>query len=589
MTEALGTLRREEATADSCSCDDGKKTANPHDQRNVELKFFEENEMQSVLRSGLLLAMVVCPLVAKAEEKSVRELIAALESDRPAERLASIDQLGLMGSEAAAAVPALTNVLKDPSAVVRAHAANSLGRMGSAARSAVPALMSLVGDEDGAVRREAIEALAAIRPGPKVTVPLLVKMLNDSAPEVAIRAASALADRGKEAVPFLLEALQDGQAAYWACLVISEMGPEAAETVPALMKLLDGADHQLRREAILALAEIGPAAAPAVSALARALDDEIHAAAATYALGRIGGISRPLERRIKENTEAGDPLLRIISVWTLARTHRDDETRMRKAVACLAEGLKCEHRLAREAAARALVDLDPDPEIVRAALKKALEGAKPEVLDTAMDAMAAMRLKVLPRLIEALEVQEVRARAAAIIARIGPEAKAAVPALIDALDDPDAATRSEVLLALAAMGPDARPAASVVIKCLNDPDLKVRYAACYCLGRLGTEAEVAKEMLQRHLKSPDRFLALASAWALACIDPQCAETAARSVAVLINGLKEREASTRVHAAEALGALGALAKDAVPALRQALKDPSPEVRRAAGQALRAIGE
>jgi len=59
------------------------------------------------------------------------------------------------------------------------------------------------------------------------------------------------------------------------------------------------------------------------------------------------------------------------------------------------------------------------------------------------------------------------------------------------------------------------------------------------------------------------------------------------VGPLARGLRHEEASVRVGAATALGALGSSAKGAVPALRAALDDPDAGVREAAAKALERI--
>ncbi|NQT12355.1 MAG: HEAT repeat domain-containing protein, partial [Planctomycetes bacterium] len=60
------------------------------------------------------------------------------------------------------------------------------------------------------------------------------------------------------------------------------------------------------------------------------------------------------------------------------------------------------------------------------------------------------------------------------------------------------------------------------------------------------------------------------------------------VPVLIKALGEPDAITRVHAVQALGALGPLAKNAVPALKKALEDKNEDIRAMAAEALEAIG-
>ena len=100
-------------------------------------------------------------------------------------------------------------------------------------------------------------------------------------------------------MPGLIVALKNEKAAYWACLVLREIGPAAKDAVPALAEKLRDSRPEIRREAILALAAMDDAAIPALAPIAAALGDEHTRAAATYALGRIG--------RIPAEAEAVDP------------------------------------------------------------------------------------------------------------------------------------------------------------------------------------------------------------------------------------------------------------------------------------------
>ena len=538
---------------------------------------------------GLLFGVLSSPAAAGAAETRVSELIKGLRSPDESARLEAIDTLGLMGPKAAEAVSPLRRLLNDDSAAVRAHAAESLGEIGAPAKSAAAALVSLVGDPEAAVCREAIDALARIRPGPELTIPLMSKVLKDAEDDsVRIRALSCLADLGEEAVPFLMEALKDDEAAYWACLVLSESGPGAKDAVPALTGLVGDEEHEVAREAILALAAIGAPAAPAVPALVKALDDDVNRVPAVYALGSIGNVPGDVKERIKRDARGADDVLQTVSIWALARWSPGNERLIRRATELLIERLTDEDPRAREAAARALIDLDPDPEIARPLMTKAMALASPEALDDILDALASLGEKAVPRLAEALKHEEVCAKAAAVVARIGPAAKDAVPALIEALGDENPQTRNEVLFALAAIGPGAEAAVPAATDALNDPDANVRYSACYALGKIGAAAMPAEAALQTNLDDDDRFLSMVSAWALARIHPECSETARKSVPLLADALAGPDALTRAQAAESLGCLGPLAKDAVAALRKALGDDNEQVRNAAAEALKAIG-
>ena len=133
-------------------------------------------------------------------------------------------------------------------------------------------------------------------------------------------------------MPGLIVALDNDKAAYWACLILRDIGPAAKDAVPALTKKLEDKDPQIRREAILALASTGSEAEPVVPAIAAALKDEQTCGAATYALGRIGQIPANVEPTIKANAKSSDKVLSTASLWALARVHPDDKD-LRREVA----------------------------------------------------------------------------------------------------------------------------------------------------------------------------------------------------------------------------------------------------------------
>jgi HEAT repeat protein len=71
--------------------------------------------------------------------------------------------LALGGRNALGAIPALIEVLGDPHAELRTHAAIILGEIGPEANAAVPALKSLIEDESESVRLFAKRAIVQIQ------------------------------------------------------------------------------------------------------------------------------------------------------------------------------------------------------------------------------------------------------------------------------------------------------------------------------------------------------------------------------------------------------------------------------------------
>ncbi len=73
-----------------------------------------------------------------AGEASTATALAGLNSPDESVKLHAIDQLGTGGATAAAPVPTLANLLQDPSAEVRAHAASALRRRRSGGQTGRP-------------------------------------------------------------------------------------------------------------------------------------------------------------------------------------------------------------------------------------------------------------------------------------------------------------------------------------------------------------------------------------------------------------------------------------------------------------------
>jgi HEAT repeat protein len=87
-----------------------------------------------------------------------------------------------------------------------------------------------------------------------------------------------------------------------------------------------------------------------------------------------------------------------------------------------------------------------------------------------------------------LEEWDLGQTAADSLARIGP---AAVPALLEVLRSPDPKRRARAARVLARMGPLAKEAAPSLVAALHDPDPQVRIAAARALGQIGPEAAAA--------------------------------------------------------------------------------------------------
>ncbi|REK19026.1 MAG: hypothetical protein DWQ37_02365 [Planctomycetota bacterium] len=517
-----------------------------------------------------------------AEPDDLEALVAATKSSSEA---TSLEAIGKLGQQGAAAVPALESLLQSDSPRVRAYALRALGEIGPEAKGAADSVIPLFSDPDPLVRRQVIEALKGIRPGPKVAVPLFVKLMQDSDPGVRLRVMSAVADAGGNAVPALVEALKNPDATYWACLILRDIGPEAAPAVPALKAALEDRRPEVRREATLALATIG--SPEAVEALVPMLKDEHARTAATFALGTIGKIPPQAQSTVRANAQSSDGLLSTVSLWALARANPDDEALLKEAGTRLVERLKDDDPFVRAGAARALSALPPNPKIAGPIFEKALADADEKTTHYLLDAVAGMGPPAVPKLIGALEHKALRGPIAAILGRIGPPAAPATSALADLLQDEDPNVSTEAAYALAKIGPGAKAAVPALAAALANPDEGPAHGAAFALGQIGPAAAAAEPALVQAMAKDDNSLTLLCAWALVQIKGKSPETAAEVLPELLAGLESPLPKSRQMAAETLGSLGPAAKDALAQLKTATEDPDASVRDAAEHAIASI--
>ena len=111
----------------------------------------------------------------------------------------------------------------------------------------------------------------------------------------------------------------------------------------------------------------------------------------------------------------------------------------------------------------------------------------------------------VPSLIHALHAKKAERRrdAALALGAMGPDAKDAVPALIDVLKtDSDHGVRLFAAASLGAIGPDARDSVPALIDALKaDSDIVVRRTAASALGAIGPDAKDAVPALLDVLKT----------------------------------------------------------------------------------------
>ncbi len=536
-------------------------------------------------------------LLGPAAKKAVPALRKLLQSENATVRAEAAWALGKIGPDAKEAVSALAVLLKDPKVKVRAYAARALGQIGSAAQSASEQLIRAAFDKDVVVRREALGALQKIHPPVEKTIPILLKVLDESDPALVVPALHTLAEFGEKALPFLKQLLQNDKACYWACVVLADMGPKAAETVPLVAKLLEHKQPEHRLQALLALAAIGPAAKTVVPKIVQLLEQDSQTAvkyAAAYALGKIGDRQGGLEPLTKVFKSTNDEQLRIIAAWSLLQLGPKDKQLVTAARMTILKGLNSSKQQVRATAVRALVELKPGEEKMSSEeideFVKAMQSAPPQVVGAVLDGLAAKGEVVLPALRRALTDQRLRVYAVRVIQRMGPKAASLVPQLLKLLQDPqtDESLRREIHFALGRIGEAAAPAVPELLSALKAASDDLRYSACYALGKIGPAAKQAVPALKQCLaESSDSFMKFACIWALVRIVPNDQQVRQQAVPLLKQRLNDPRPHIRAEAAQTLGLLKQEARSVTAALQKLLNDPDAEVRAAAQEALKQI--
>ncbi len=216
---------------------------------------------------------------------------------------------------------------------------------------------------------------------------------------------------------------------------------------------------------------------------------------------------------------------------------------------------------------------------------------------TDVDPMLAK--SAIPELIAALKDESVlvRRRAADTLGVFGPEARTAVPALIEVLKDPDPGTKQEssvseiATASLGQIGPDAKVAASAMMGILNTKDSSLRTDALVTLAKIVPKDKKLVPLFVQILKDKDQQgLRYAAAMALGYLGRDAREAVPDLIealkAVDIKDLKRRSLIFG-GVLWALEQVGPDAKAAVPAIRALANDPDEHVRAASRQALKKL--
>ncbi len=217
--------------------------------------------------------------IGPAAAEAIPSLVKRLRDENFHTQYWACRALGAIGPASSAATDDLLERMSLGTVSVRRNAAIALGNIGpDIGPEAVAALLEAV-DEDpmAPVREEAVIALGKLKPFADKSAAVLKKALADPdfpAPTHAARSLWLLTGDADEAAKWLTKAMGDLTYFQHAVEVLGEMGPDAAPAVDRLIEALGERDPDDRVSAALALGRIGAPATKAEPALRKLLEDE---------------------------------------------------------------------------------------------------------------------------------------------------------------------------------------------------------------------------------------------------------------------------------------------------------------------------
>jgi HEAT repeat protein len=427
---------------------------------------------------------------------SIPVLLAALHDPESAVRQGAVGTLGLLGADDGRIPQAVLRIGgADPDEHVRYKAAQALIALGQLPQ-AVQALAAVVRHpRDREWVCDALLDLGKLGPAARPAVAAVREALQDTDWHVVSSAAWTLLKLiGAEAVPILLEATSDPSPVVRAELiqVLGACKHSDAEVFQAIDKCLErDSEPRVREVAARALAEYGWQTKQEFPGLRQAINDSdalvrVEAAASLIRLNRqyseaISELARALQ--------ASDPEVRNTAVWKLSKVAPANASHLIPDLIVLLR----EREPTSKNAALALARIGPT------AVPAVTELLRRDDLDSHLGALLALEylgsdaraavvdlLRVFDQMHVYRESTEPHVWAAiegcaycALGTIVGPENESAVPYLIQGIKVEDTAdvTKIAMLNGLARIGPKAKSALPALKVLLHDAQLEVRRAA----------------------------------------------------------------------------------------------------------------
>lgn len=224
----------------------------------------------------------------------VETLLPALRSEKVHVRAGAAYVFSRLGGQAKPALAELANLLQDPHCRVRWYALDALAGIGPAASTVLEKISPLLEHPDRLTRRRCLLLLARLGPKAKDLLPQVQKLAKEE-PDISVRQMAELAARQLNLEKLVQQAAQ-----------------EASEDLQPLIQRIAGGNPYEVAAAARALTQLGPKAAQALPALALALyhPDKWVREAAAQAMGAIGREARAYQDMLVAATLDAEPEVR---------------------------------------------------------------------------------------------------------------------------------------------------------------------------------------------------------------------------------------------------------------------------------------
>ena len=501
-------------------------------------------------------------------DKTISVLVDAFKDEADDVRQAAGDALSKFGK---VAVPPLIGLLKSDNAKARTQASTSLGDIGADAKDAVPILREnfLVKETDNAPHYA--QVLAKIG---KAAVPALEAGFKDKRPEIRQASAQALAQVGADAVGVLVDGLGDKsvEVRRLSAQTLWPMRIGDKSVVIALAFALSDSDDIVRQNSMNALATLGPQAKLGSAKIKDALTDmnQNVRQQAYYLLQQIGDDPRPT---LKLALVSKDDKVRINTAALMVNVGFD----VKEATPVLVDALKNEDLGLRMQAASTLAQRNLQTDKVQPIF---LDGLKHSATGVRIQACQGLSIlgnygktdpTSLKALTGALKDSEASVRQQALYALQNQrgDLSAILPSLVELTKDKDLNIRQQIIWMFARAGASGAPHLADLLK---DADVNVRAQAIQTLRNMGKNAEKAIPAIKEAVKDENANVRLHAMLALASIGGEGPQFLAKQFEI------EKDANTRAQLIQNL-AYTSQGKYALPLLKTAMKDPSPNVRQA----------